>query len=686
MRVQETITTMENGFDRNISEETDSSDLNPQQIPVPATPPIALCHKILIHNDFHNSKGEPATKLDTPVEKLASSEWNAHPRNLENRAENEASDSLECRVNEIASKLSDMGLLPIQAQRCLTYFPEDSAIPQYSASVDQHILYTLHACHAKKKIDLSSSAVNSILKTIEAITEEAIYLSQPLDNQQQSKLFEDTRNSCEERSTTHDPFMNKNTSTLQRDVLKDDRSELEKVQIPIVSETTSGFRRREVEMSIRSQLEWARLQKENEILRLEVNNSHIRRRKLEEMLNMAISGDRVAVQKEIEYVRAQEKADVYEIQHREVGLRSTITMKDAELNHQHDIINRLQIEIKRLTYMQEVQSANLIEKERENLMIQREGQALAIENATLHSEVKSLRHRLDEEIHRADSSQQYAQTCQYSNNELSTDKRRLHETVLRLEGDAEKLRIEHTKLKQELSSSQDDNRRYSAQVQNLGCDIQKRVTDMASLERQRDELIRKCESLKRTNQSVEKENTSLLQQIKSGADYHKKINQQLVELERSLVTSEHEIATLRTSLTETRNERSVLQKLLEDERMKRKETDEIISSANAKEKASLEQIKSLLKEKASLATKLNEANVRLERSGIRNSSRRNSLLFDGLKEEALKLNAHSPQQKILISVARSEDTCLYETYDGEGSIAEDSDLGGDLLKYLTIDG
>jgi chromosome segregation ATPase len=174
----------------------------------------------------------------------------------------------------------------------------------------------------------------------------------------------------------------------------------------------------------------------------------------------------------------------------------------------------------------------------------------------------------------------------------------------------------------------------------------------------------------------------LNQQLKAYVECQDTINHQLLELERSLVTSEQEITMLQSSLIEIQNERSVLRNLLEQERMKRQEYEELVSNGKAKEKATFDQLKTLLKEKASLATKLNEANVRLAHLNSRSPLRASKILLDVTKRES---NAGSSKERIVLSDASCGDESICEQTVVEEASREDGNLDGNLLKYFNID-
>jgi chromosome segregation ATPase len=658
--------------DQTSCDETDT-DILPRPLPVPSTPPImvqqtrpnAECSKQVVDSFCSkisklNEKGLESD--DGTQRKILEDPCKNHSIEI-TAAEAQMEKSFENRLKEIVAKLSDIGLLPIQAQRILNQVPEDYVILQYDAPIDHHILNALQLCQNRTKSDLPSSNVHSLLVLIEALIDETMYLSQTYE-EHHHPITGSNDAAMSKHQTLPMPSQH-HADDLQN---KKNRNNAE----------TSMLRNLEVEMKHHLQLEVTHLRRENERLRLEINDSYAQHRQLEEMLQNAIAGDRSAIKKEVEQTKAQGDADVHEHLMRILGLQSMLSRKDSELHYQHDIINRLQAEIKNLAYMHEAQAANIVEKDRDNLVMKREGQALAIENTTLHSELSSIRQRLDEEIQRADNAQQFVQTSRLANNELSADRKCLQENLLRVESEFERLRLDHTITRQELTSIQDENRRLKSQIQSLGCDIQKRVSETATLERIRDDLVRKCEAMKRSLQNQETEKEKMQKELIDIVGSQEDKTRQLIDLQRMLVTSEKEMASMTSRLADIQSECTILQKLLEQERLKRHEYDEMLSTGRAKEKAATEQIKMLLKEKASLSTRLNEANIRMVHLSLRSTSNQRSNNVGALFSAGLKTdNSTSTDDKV--GTGQISDTIISESHTSDDPCEE---CEGNILQYL----
>jgi chromosome segregation ATPase len=133
---------------------------------------------------------------------------------------------------------------------------------------------------------------------------------------------------------------------------------------------------------------------------------------------------------------------------------------------------------------------------------------------------------------------------------------------------------------------------------------------------------------------------------------------QAAELQRAIARAQQEVEELRRAISALENEKGLLQSALAEEKRRVEGMENVVSSTRAKEAAAAEQISRLSRESARLATKLNEADARLEAASTSRKSsrpRRKTEAANGIPVLSEVNNAASNEEGVPAAIPFSKD-------------------------------
>mmetsp|Transcript_38267 Transcript_38267/g.57292 ORF Transcript_38267/g.57292 Transcript_38267/m.57292 type:complete len:928 (-) Transcript_38267:108-2891(-) len=325
-----------------------------------------------------------------------------------------------------------------------------------------------------------------------------------------------------------------------------------------------------------------------------------------------------------------------EIQTREAELYQALSTREKELYQVQETLKHLQMQNNELHHLAQSKNALLERAEHDMHALTRENQAVCSESVRLNAELTATRNRLQDETTRADTADHTARACRLEKDDVMSNYRAVIEERTQLERSVEEVTRERTRLRHELDLSQDEVRRLRVQMDELENQIQKRVSDGAGFERQLDQVSRQGLATQRALDAAECENRRLREDLHAAKQSMDMSIGHTSKLRRSEAKLQEEANTMRGVLEAVESERDALRKILSEERVGYRGMENLLSSARARDAAAADQIRSLARENAEMATKLNEAYARLGSDAYCASRRMGFSSVSSQKEEKHK--------------------------------------------------
>lgn len=183
-----------------------------------------------------------------------------------------------------------------------------------------------------------------------------------------------------------------------------------------------------------------------------------------------------------------------------------------------------------------------------------------------------------------------------------------------LEQGVEELAQERQALGMQLQHLQGENQRLKTTMCDMEKEIQRRALNTASFERQLDGVSRQTLSVQRKLEAAEAENRRLKEDLLLSRESASQISHHTHELQMASAKAQDDIITARAAREALTQERGALQKLFAEERQKSHGLEMLLGSLRAKDAEASRQLKRLAQENASLTTKVNESNSKLNQA------------------------------------------------------------------------
>ncbi len=289
---------------------------------------------------------------------------------------------------------------------------------------------------------------------------------------------------------------------------------------------------------------------------------------------------------------------------------------------QSQLIHELNMEREQLHQMCHLQTEAFTQAQTELHSITLQNDAMTHENSRLHSEIHMLRERVQEEQHRCDALQNEVRALHTAKNELWKDLNGGMEERTELERDFRRVEREAGALRQDLQLKMEENQQLVANLKQLEEDLQRRVVQIAALEGEKDECFVELRNVKKALEKMESEKNRLDQDLHCSRMNSELNSQKTLEIQQFAAKSHDDAVAYQNLVVELEGERDSIQMMLNEERAKVTALEDALYSSKACENSASEQIRILVKEKAQVVTKLNEANARLGSASSNGNTRR----------------------------------------------------------------
>jgi hypothetical protein len=302
-------------------------------------------------------------------------------------------------------------------------------------------------------------------------------------------------------------------------------------------------------------------------------------------------------------------------------LDNACTAQTGSANDNTDILlAEIQAERNQLIQMTQLQSTEISNLQSEIHALAHAHDSAKNESSRIQSELSSLRTHLQQERHQVDSLQNDLRTMQDNRNALWRD------LNASLEGNRELEQEFHQNqrlLQQCLSEKETLQKEYCKQENRgdaLEREVQKRIAQVADLENEKEQNFIERDRSQNAMRVMEKEKGELVRDLESSRLNSEYNCSKTLELQQLAAKWHGDSEAFQGMVMELEEERNGMRKLFEEERGKVQVLEEVLSNVKVDEGAAGEQIRKLVREKAQIVTKLNEANARLERSTLITSS------------------------------------------------------------------
>jgi len=280
------------------------------------------------------------------------------------------------------------------------------------------------------------------------------------------------------------------------------------------------------------------------------------------------------------------------------------------------------------------------------------------EAARLASEGGTAWRRLDEEMKRAEAAERTVKEAERERSDMLRAYRAVVDERSQLAATVEELATERSRLSQELTLRQGEVRCMQSQCNETAHELSRRTREKTECEQRLGEAGRDCQALRCSLETSEGRNSALKREIESLRQSSGMASNQAAELQRAIAGAQQEVEELRRTISALENEKGLLQSALAEETRRVEGMENVVSSTRAKEAAAAEQISKLSRENARLATKLNEADARLEAASTSRKSsrpRRKTEAANGIPVLSEVNNAASNEEGVPAAISFSKD-------------------------------
>ena len=319
----------------------------------------------------------------------------------------------------------------------------------------------------------------------------------------------------------------------------------------------------------------------------------------------------ISTSADINSLSAQEELRT-NIQRQETEFNVIIANKDMECARIQQFVKDLQREREHLHTLHESAKMALARSEQEVTSLNLQANSLSSENSRLHAEVISLRERANAESCKALEYEKQLNAYSAAKNEALINLGKITDERTKLELELGQMKNDLIHRNQELRSTQDENKSLLEKNKYMETDIQSHMSSIRVLEEERQQNGQKIESLRNALAAAEGENRQINQELNSVRINGNFASNKTLELQQIAAKAQFDVAAFRKTVTELEAEREPLRELLNSKQSKINELEERIVSHRSNEAVASEQIRKLVREKAQIGTKLNEANARLQ--------------------------------------------------------------------------
>jgi len=309
--------------------------------------------------------------------------------------------------------------------------------------------------------------------------------------------------------------------------------------------------------------------------------------------------------------------------------------------HHHDVL-QLQSQNEDLQRALRDRDERLARAEASLRSLLEQSQTGAAEAARWAAEGDVARRRLAEESRRVEAAERTVREAERERSDVLRAYRAVVEERARLAARVEEVAAERSRLGQQLGVREEELRSMQHRVGEMEQELNHRLQQRAECELRLAEVTREGQCLRQSLAAAEAQNNGLRQEVEASRQSTGMASNQAMELHRAVTKARQETGEVRRSLSALEVAKSKLEAALAEERRRCEGMEDVVSATRTKEAAALEQIQKLCRENAQLATKLNEADARLEAASARSSSRKGRLSTRG---EALALGNRPSREK-----------------------------------------
>ena len=140
-------------------------------------------------------------------------------------------------------------------------------------------------------------------------------------------------------------------------------------------------------------------------------------------------------------------------------------------------------------------------------------------------------------------------------------------------------------------------------------EVRRRVGQVASLERELRQTTHRCRSLREAVEGLECDRRRMVEEADLVRRERSGMEQKTMELQQIAAKTQYDAVALREQVKELEGERDALRCLVREERERLGGMEEALVVVQEREVVAQEEIRKLVREKASLLTRVNEANT-----------------------------------------------------------------------------
>lgn len=236
--------------------------------------------------------------------------------------------------------------------------------------------------------------------------------------------------------------------------------------------------------------------------------------------------------------------------------------------------------------------------------------SLSSENARLHSDVHGLTQQRDNDKQLCKSLEMELHQVTLAKTEAWREMNHILEEKMKSDRELVGLRQENESLRYELSQREDTNNQMRHQISQLEEDVQIRIRDTMVVEQKWNEAKTEVQTMSANLAASEVEQQTLKECLNSANDHVRNLEAQLTNLQRRCASHDAQFTKEQNRVSSLEKERDSMKSILEEERQRSTTLRDDLADSVAREAVASEQIKTLLKEKTSLATQLNLAMAR----------------------------------------------------------------------------
>ena len=291
-------------------------------------------------------------------------------------------------------------------------------------------------------------------------------------------------------------------------------------------------------------------------------------------------------------------------------MQNQLTGKHMECQRMQEMLQLVEQERNHLRNVCEGKNSTNVRFERDMLTLQNENESVTEENHRLHTEVLKLRQSLNEAENYLRLTEESLRVSTATRNEMITKWNVALKERTMLENELGQSSRERSVMKQQILYNQEEKQRLSQKIESLETNSHNTATEVATLTRENKKLSMELDVMKQSLNKVQEENHRLGHELNSSKMNSDLNSQKTFELEQIAVKTQYDAEAFRNMASELGMERDAIRAMLEEERSKVQKLENMIASSDNREFAASEQIRKLVREKALLVTKLNEANAR----------------------------------------------------------------------------